>query len=205
MVEHAMGLVLHSPEGVPYHFDPGALCLELLVTGGPAAFARYESLHEPADLVDWVTRSRLHPTPETVVTAADLTAARRLRDALWRLTADRAHGRAVSPADVAVVNEAAAAAPLAPVLVGDAERGWARPATGAQVLSTVARDAVELFSGPHAHRIRECGADDCYLLFVDTSRPGQRRWCSMRRCGNRHKVRALRARHHGVDDATEEG
>ncbi|WFB08009.1 CGNR zinc finger domain-containing protein [Streptomyces sp. LX-29] len=205
MVEHAMGLVLHSPEGVPYHFDPGALCLELLVTGGPAAFARYESLHEPADLVDWVTRSRLRPTPETVVTAADLTAARRLRDALWRLTADRAHGRAVSPADVAVVNEAAAAPPLAPVLEGDAERGWARPATGAQLLSTVARDAVELFSGPHAHRIRECGADDCYLLFVDTSRPGQRRWCSMRRCGNRHKVRALRARHHDPDGTTEGG
>ncbi|NEE48667.1 CGNR zinc finger domain-containing protein, partial [Streptomyces sp. SID8455] len=42
--------------------------------------------------------------------------------------------------------------------------------------------------------IRTCGADDCRLLFVDTSRPGKRRWCSMERCGNRHKVRAHRAR-----------
>ncbi|GGT12677.1 hypothetical protein GCM10010176_066800 [Nonomuraea spiralis] len=35
------------------------------------------------------------------------------------------------------------------------------------------------------------GADD---LAVDTSRPGARRWCAMERCGNRHKLRALRAR-----------
>ncbi|MEV6911021.1 CGNR zinc finger domain-containing protein [Amycolatopsis sp. NPDC051071] len=31
---------------------------------------------------------------------------------------------------------------------------------------------------------RECSADDCYLLFFDTSRSGNRRWCSMERCGN---------------------
>ncbi|WP_411292945.1 CGNR zinc finger domain-containing protein [Streptomyces sp. CBMA123] len=31
-------------------------------------------------------------------------------------------------------------------------------------------------------------------LAAATSRPGRRRWCSMERCGNRHKVRALRAR-----------
>ncbi|WP_420822004.1 CGNR zinc finger domain-containing protein [Streptomyces avicenniae] len=27
------------------------------------------------------------------------------------------------------------------------------------------------------------------------SRPGRRGWCSMEHCGNRHKVRAPRARH----------
>ncbi|MFD0786561.1 CGNR zinc finger domain-containing protein [Micromonospora azadirachtae] len=42
--------------------------------------------------------------------------------------------------------------------------------------------------------MRECGAHNCHLVFVDTSRPGQRRWCSMERCGNRHKVSSLRAR-----------
>ncbi|MEE3918700.1 CGNR zinc finger domain-containing protein [Micromonospora sp. BRA006-A] len=29
---------------------------------------------------------------------------------------------------------------------------------------------------------------------MDTSRPGQRRWCAMERCGNRQKARALRSR-----------
>ena len=31
-------------------------------------------------------------------------------------------------------------------------------------------------------------------LFHDVSRSGARRWCSMQRCGNRHKVRQHRAR-----------
>ncbi|MEU9791675.1 CGNR zinc finger domain-containing protein [Streptomyces sparsogenes] len=194
MTESAMGLILHSREGVPYRFDPGALCLELLPTGGPGAYARYEVLHHPADLAVWAARSRLRPTPEIEVTPAGLADAKRLRDALWRLTAARAHGRPLPPEDVARVNEAAAGQPLVPVLHDDGGRGWRHPATAAQLVSTVARDAVELFSGPYADRIRECGAGNCYLLFVDTSRPGRRRWCSMQRCGNRHKVRALRAR-----------
>jgi predicted RNA-binding Zn ribbon-like protein len=66
--------------------------------------------------------------------------------------------------------------------------------TAPAALATLARDAVDLFGGPLAGRIRVCSADDCGLLFVDTSRPGQRRWCSMERCGNRAKVREHRAR-----------
>ncbi|MBW8872916.1 MAG: CGNR zinc finger domain-containing protein, partial [Leifsonia sp.] len=43
-------------------------------------------------------------------------------------------------------------------------------------------------------RIRECSAEDCRLVYLDTSRSGTRRWCSMHRCGNRAKVREHRAR-----------
>lgn len=199
MTESATGLVLHSPQGVPYRFDPGALCLELLPTGGPGGYARHEVLHEPANLVVWASRSRLRPAPVVEVTEVELAAAKELRAALWRMAVDRAHGRAPRPGDVAAVNEAAAAPPL-PVrlLRRDDGAGWTREwgpgATGTQLLSAVARDAVDLFGGPHAHRIRECASDDCHLVFVDTSRPGRRRWCSMEHCGNRHKVRALRAR-----------
>jgi len=39
-----------------------------------------------------------------------------------------------------------------------------------------------------------CGADNCALIYLDTSRPGNRRWCSMERCGNRAKVRGHRSR-----------
>ncbi|MFP8904193.1 MULTISPECIES: CGNR zinc finger domain-containing protein [Streptomyces] len=198
MTESATGLVLHSPEGVPYRFDPGSLCLELLPTGGPGRYARHEVLHEPANLVVWAARSRLRPAPSIEVTEAELAAARELRAALWRMAVDRAHGRAPRPQDVAAVNEAASHPPLPVRLRQDGGRGWAREwgpgATGAHLLSTVARDAVDLFGGPYAHRVRECASDDCRLVFVDTSRPGRRRWCSMERCGNRHKVRALRAR-----------
>jgi predicted RNA-binding Zn ribbon-like protein len=44
-----------------------------------------------------------------------------------------------------------------------------------------------------------CAGERCHLIYADTSRPGRRRWCSMEHCGNRHKVRALRARRAGDD------
>ncbi|MFE1111839.1 CGNR zinc finger domain-containing protein [Streptomyces rochei] len=188
------GLTLLTYEGKPYCFDPGALCLELLTTGGPGAYARWEVLHRPEDLVDWVGRSRLPGGLELTVEQADVRRARTLRDALFLLTVDRAHGRPLRPEHVAVVNAAAAEAPLAARIEADGTRGWAPGATGARLLSTVARDAIDLFTGPYADRVRECGADDCRLLFVDTSRPGRRRWCAMEHCGNREKARAHRAR-----------
>lgn len=189
------GLTLVSYDGKPYRFDPGALCMELLTTGGPGVFARHESLHEPADLVRWTDRSRLPPGLEPAVTQSELESARTLRNALFLMAADRAHDRPLSAHHLTVVNTAAAEPPLVARIAPDGTRTWAPSATGTQLLSTIARDAVDLFTGPHAARIRECAAHDCYLLFVDTSRPGRRRWCAMEHCGNRHKVRAHRARH----------
>ncbi|GAA3496141.1 CGNR zinc finger domain-containing protein [Streptomyces prasinosporus] len=188
------GLTLVSREGKPYRFDPGALCLELLPTGGPGAFARYEVLHEPADLVAWAGRSRLADGLDLTVDAGELERARALRNTLFLLTADRAHGRPPRPEHLDVVNAAAAEPPLVSRIEPDGTRSWAPGATGTRLLSTVARDAIDLFTGPYAHRVRECGAHDCRLLFVDTSRPGRRRWCAMEHCGNLAKVRAHRAR-----------
>ncbi|WP_060879144.1 CGNR zinc finger domain-containing protein [Streptomyces scabiei] len=199
------GIPLRSYSGNVFRFDPGALCLELLVTGGPGALTRYEVLHTPGDLVAWAEQSRLTPTPPALrITDDEVAYARRLRDALTRTVVSRAVGGAglpelgIDPADTAdldLVNEAAARSPLAPAICADGTRGWAAgTATGTQLLSTVARDAVDLLTGPYAQRIRMCAGDRCYLLYVDTSRPGRRRWCSMEHCGNRHKVRAHRVR-----------
>jgi predicted RNA-binding Zn ribbon-like protein len=41
-------------------------------------------------------------------------------------------------------------------------------------------------------RVRQCG--NCVLHFLDTSKKGSRRWCSMQLCGNRLKVAAFHAR-----------
>jgi predicted RNA-binding Zn ribbon-like protein len=41
----------------------------------------------------------------------------------------------------------------------------------------------------HPRRIRRCANETCVLVFLDTSRNGQRRWCSMASCGNRLKAR----------------
>jgi predicted RNA-binding Zn ribbon-like protein len=106
-----------------------------------------------------------------------------------------AAGNIPERSDLELINTSAADAMRAEIDLTTGERRWSRPITGAQVLGTAAREAIDLVGGPSASRLRECGADNCQLLFFDTSRPGNRCWCSMRRCGNRHKVNAYRVRH----------
>jgi predicted RNA-binding Zn ribbon-like protein len=88
-----------------------------------------------------------------------------------------------------VVNAAVGEAPLVPQFDSDRHQRLL-PGTTAQALSTIARDSIDLFSSPLGDRVRICEADDCGLLFVDTSRPGTRRWCSMEWCGDRAKKSA---------------
>ncbi|WP_199838022.1 ABATE domain-containing protein, partial [Streptomyces scabiei] len=102
------GIPLRSYSGNVFRFDPGALCLELLVTGGPGALTRYEVLHTPGDLVAWAEQSRLTPTPPALrITDDEVAYARRLRDALTRTVVSRAVGGAglpelgIDPADTA--------------------------------------------------------------------------------------------------------
>lgn len=200
-----VGLTLRARSGATYCFDPGALCLELLTTGGPGPYRRYEVLHEPADLAAWVERSRLTPTPALEISRAELLAARRLRDALFRVVLAHTRGEPLPPADLDAVNRATAHPAIAPAITPDGQRRWVGTADGTQLLATVARDAVDLLTGPFAHRIRTCAADTCELVYVDTSRPGRRRWCSMEHCGNAQKVRALRARQAGTGASTSAG
>ena len=50
----------------------------------------------------------------------------------------------------------------------------------------------------HPRRVRNCANPDCPFWFLDTTRSGTRRWCSMTICGNRLKARRhYRREHHG--------
>jgi predicted RNA-binding Zn ribbon-like protein len=62
-------------------------------------------------------------------------------------------------------------------------------------LAPVASAAAALIETTSPDRIRRCAAGDCRRWFVDTSRGGQRRWCSMATCGNRAKAARWRIRH----------
>jgi predicted RNA-binding Zn ribbon-like protein len=188
------GLLLRSRTGVEWRFDPGALCLELLATGGPGIYRRFEVLHGPADVVTWAEQSRLTPTPRLAVTDDEVGDVRRVRDALFRVTTARAADEEPRSRDLETINKAAACPPLVPAIGPGGQRRWVGTGSGTQLLATVARDAVDLLTGPMSHRIRTCAGSNCALVYVDTSRPGRRRWCSMERCGNRHKVRTHRAR-----------
>lgn len=42
-------------------------------------------------------------------------------------------------------------------------------------------------------KVRKCGASDCDVYFIDTSKSQHRQWCSMKGCGNREKQRRRRS------------
>ncbi|MEV0350170.1 CGNR zinc finger domain-containing protein [Nonomuraea sp. NPDC050680] len=211
----ATGRMLHDPKGGSFSFDAGAVCLDFAHTGGEGRYAVFETLHEPADLGEWLAEPPLAAVMTVPVTAGELSAAKALRLAIWDAAHAQAARRPLPAGAVAIINRAATAAPLIPELVaelvpdlgpqlgpelgpelvaGGTTAGWVPPVRATQALSTLAREMIELLSGPLRERIRECASDDCPLVFVDSSRPGARRWCAMERCGNRHKLRAHRAR-----------
>jgi len=63
------------------------------------------------------------------------------------------------------------------------------------LLAAIARSAAEIIAEGTSSRLRVCSNPSCRLFFYDTSRTRRRRWCSMSRCGNRHKVAAFSRRH----------
>ena len=195
------GRLLHSHDGQRYRFDPGALCLDLLLSGGEGIYAQWESLRVPDDMGRWIAGSPLAAVapiaPEDVLAStADVGAARALRASIRRAVDALIDGRPAAPEDLAVIREAAAAPPPAPTLGAGAPpaRGWRVPIWGYQVVSAWARDAIDVLTGPLAGRVRRCAAEDCAHVFADTSRPGARRWCAMERCGNRDKQRRFQER-----------
>ena len=61
-----------------------------------------------------------------------------------------------------------------------------------RMLSEIAYSALQLLTSGRLDRIRQCGGETCSWLFMDTSKNGMRRWCDMRACGHRAKVRRFR-------------
>lgn len=109
-----------------------------------------------------------------------------LREALYRMFAAVAGRRAVDATDLAVLNRMLARTQLG----GDLEWEWADgPDALDAMLGPIVRAAVDLLRAPERERIRICAADDCVWLFLDTSKNHSRRWCDMKRCGNRAKAR----------------
>ena len=62
------------------------------------------------------------------------------------------------------------------------------------VLWPIARAAADLLVSPDLGLVRACSSPTCQWFFLDTSKNHHRRWCSMRQCGNREKVRRFYAR-----------
>ncbi|MEO3870139.1 ABATE domain-containing protein [Nonomuraea sp. B12E4] len=173
-------------------FVSGNLGLDLAGTVGHRRGARFDMLATPEDLARWTVAAELLDAPPAAGDD-DLAEAVALREAIYRLASAARTGSAFEAADRHLLNEAARR-PLASVLLG--EEGLERGGDVRAALSSAARAAAELLGGPRAALIRECEADPCTRLYLDTSHRRTRRWCDMRGCGNRAKAAAFRARAH---------
>ena len=187
-----IGQWLTSAEGTRWWFDSGSFALDFAYTGPMRGAREAELLHSPDDLTGWM-RERF-PVAVGAARSRDLFDAISLRDAIGRLAVAAAEDDAPRAADIDLVNLYAATPDIPPVLGGGSRQAGRSVQTVGQALSTIARDAVDLFDPANTGRIRECDGADCGMVYLDTSRAATRRWCSMQRCGNRAKVRAHRAR-----------
>jgi predicted RNA-binding Zn ribbon-like protein len=188
----------HSvPPDLTFRFPAGRPSVDLTATlrrseRRPAL----ERLRAAEDLPRWFAAAGL-TAGQVAARERDLDAARELREALYRVFQRHRSGQAIDARDVALVNGWAAKPPPVERLTLDADGRLAAAGeanTAAALLALVARDAVELLTGPLRDRIRECEGSGCTTLFVDASRGGRRRWCSMDVCGARSKMAAYRGR-----------
>jgi len=63
-----------------------------------------------------------------------------------------------------------------------------------RILWEIGRGAGRLILSPRLSKIRACAASDCGWWFVDDTKNHSRRWCDMKLCGNREKVKRFRSK-----------
>jgi predicted RNA-binding Zn ribbon-like protein len=194
---------IHPPaeERDGFKFRSGRPALDLVATvAGRLKPEPRDLLGAPADLDRWFVAAGLAPR-RPGSGPAELKSGRELREAIHRLALARIARESGAPKDRALLNAWAAKAGPVPRLrpAGSGDRlEWVGGGADAMLVG-IARDAVTLLGGPHASRIRRCARPGCAFLFVDTSRAGRRRWCSMTACGNKAKVAAFRRRQRAED------
>jgi predicted RNA-binding Zn ribbon-like protein len=81
---------------------------------------------------------------------------------------------------------------------GFEERWKAGTAAAETLLFRIALSAERLLTQGRLDRLHACGGADCEWLFLDLSKNGSRRWCSMATCGNSAKVKKFRTRKTGA-------
>jgi predicted RNA-binding Zn ribbon-like protein len=68
----------------------------------------------------------------------------------------------------------------------------------------IARSAADLLVSDRLQFVRTCSSKTCQWLFLDTSKNHRRRWCSMKVCGNRVKVRRFYERQKRAEQRSRE-
>jgi len=165
-----------------------ALCLELVNTVNNWYEPTGDALADPAAAASWaaLVGAPLDAEPH----AQALTRARALRVCVHDMFRSVAHGRRPAAGDLGGLGQiyatALRTARLAPT-GSTYEFVWPSGGELDDLLARAAASAVELLTDGPLDRVGECPS--CGWLFLDTSRNGRRRWCSMETCGARVKAR----------------
>lgn len=183
----------------------GAGCLDFINSvSNRFSEQRREHLLSFADLLAWLQRcGLLESAARQKLLAASkkgtneaesaLRSALRLRDATWRALLECTRGGKASDADMDIINHAIDSTHAHMKLEQSSDRfefRYTNSGALGSVLWPVARDVALLLTSRDLGLVRLCADQDCGWVFIDRSRSHQRRWCSMRDCGNRAKVRA---------------
>jgi predicted RNA-binding Zn ribbon-like protein len=190
--------LMESVADIP--FVGGHLALDFVNTaeerGDPQA---REFVCSPSDLLTWAKRQGLPVNEIELSPEADAELARALaaREVLHDVFLSRVAGRPPSAAALRELGSLAAAAEGAGTLVSSASGGldWTWPATELSSLRHhVVTEAVRLLYGPPDGRLKRCPGERCGWFFLDATKRGNRRWCSMTECGQDAKTLRRRAR-----------
>lgn len=186
-----------------FKFVGGSLCLDFVNTvgGRKGNSILGEKFAAFGDLVEWSRMAGVLSATDAagwekrVAASASLKRALALREAIYGVARSLLDESAPSGGDLELINREITAAATRQRLAfvrGKLLCTWDGADPLDRVLWTVTDSATALFTSPEAAAIRQCPGDDCGWLFLDTSRNHSRRWCEMRICGNRAKVRRFR-------------
>jgi predicted RNA-binding Zn ribbon-like protein len=149
-------------------------------------------LQDAADFIRWADAAGFDL--KSKLSAEDLSAVKQLRSALKDLFQARMERRSAGRVPLATVNRHLANHATHDKLQlnassGDFELVPDKTATSVTaVLAHLAHEGAAVLASPRAAQLKRCGNPACVLIFLDTSRNQQRRWCSMDTCGNRAKA-----------------
>lgn len=136
---------------------------------------------------NWATSARAKHTVQAV---------RAFREELRRQLLAWEEGRPIGPAFMDELNKLMSRYPMLSRIKTmqhlPAVEIWFEKNEPEQLFAPIAYHAATLLAQADRSRVRKC--DNCVLHFLDTSKKGTRRWCSMELCGNRFKVAAYAAR-----------
>jgi predicted RNA-binding Zn ribbon-like protein len=176
--------------------DEGSRILEesLLDYGDLLEWAQFVELFDQAQLGELAKLAAAKPTRAR----ATIRRAHALREAIHGIA--RALMARINPAaaDLKVLNgELRIAAERREIVRqgGALSRSWLNPeARLDSILWPVCCAAAQLFIDGPRERLKFCPGRACGWLFLDATKNGGRRWCSMADCGNLDKVRSYRRR-----------